>query len=100
MLEESDNKDQWPDAWVQKDWDAIIKLWAKQKIEKHYNQEIQKLCKTSCFGTVFNINYRLINKSLSKKIVEVATITTFFISSIVFSIGLIRFFYGILRILC
>lgn len=63
MLKKTDKKNGcWPNVLIKKDFDSIIKLYFKKKIEKHYGQEIQFFCKTLLLGLVIK------SKFCSKKI--------------------------------
>lgn len=51
LLKEFDKlSDQLPGILTQKDWDLMIKLWAKSELEKYYCQEVQSFWRTLCFG--------------------------------------------------
>lgn len=88
-LKEEEEAGRWPDALKRHDWDTIIKLRAKREIEKRYNQEIQALCRTPCFGTAETneMPQGSVDKSLLDDIANTAIQKAPFVSSMVFSVG-------------
>lgn len=73
---------------TKKDWNCIIDLRAKHEMEKNYNREVQKLCRTSCFGKVRDdkIEEGAVDKRPLHEITCTATRKAPLISSIVFSV--------------
>lgn len=73
LLKESDKlSTQLPDALTRKDQDLIIKLQAKCKLEKHYGQEVQSLCRTLCFGAT-KTEPRVIDQHFLDEILDVSS---------------------------
>ena len=89
LIETNKSTGFWPTTLNQKDWDLIIQLSARSEIENHYNCEIHKLCKTSCFGAINKkAPVGTVDKGPINEVVEKAKSKAPMISSMVFGVGL------------
>lgn len=70
---------------TQKDWNLIIKLWAKSKLEKHYCKEVQSLCRTPRFKAA-KTKPKVINQHLLDEIIDVSSKKAPLLCSLMFGI--------------
>lgn len=77
---------QLPNVLSQKDWDFIIKLWAKSELEKRYRQEVQSLCRTPCFGAA-KTKPGVVDQHLLEEIIGISSKKAPLLCSLVLNVG-------------
>lgn len=77
---------QLPGALTRKDWDLIIKLWAKSELEERYCQEVQSLCRTPYFGFT-KTEPRVVDQHPLEEIIGVFSKKAPLLCSLVLSVG-------------
>lgn len=86
LLAESGKTGRWPQALTHKNCNNMIQCRLQAEMEKRYSREVQRLCKTSAFGTA-SIENLVGHRIVLKNVVIQAKATAPLLSSLVLSVG-------------